>query len=453
MKNLLKKILAGSVLMAIMAGAAACQMVETDVEAVKKLVVANVNGEDILNADWRAIYEQYYNYAVQMGIDPSTESGQKQLEEFKTYALDAAISSVVWEQAAKKEGFFTFTDEQRAEAKKEAEADLEKQIETLAKDLSDAVAGQEGMEGKDFVAMAREQVERDMAAAGVTLDTLTQEKLEADALDNYKQAKIKDVKPLEADIFAKYDELKKSQTESITSASTYVSAFQKGDIMIVNREGYKLVQHILISFSTADKTAISELTSDITDKETSITTLETSLKEEEDADKKKEIEANIATAKTELEALKKSKEEAMTAATAKVQEEADAILASVQGADEAKFIEIMLEKTTDTGMNTEEAAKRGYLVGESDNMVTSFHDAGLALKEDGEISGFVPSDYGLHIIRKMKDVKSGTAALEDVREAITASLTTTQQSEAWTKHLETITKDAKITRNKKNLIY
>lgn len=37
-------------------------------------------------------------------------------------------------------------------------------------------------------------------------------------------------------------------------------------------------------------------------------------------------------------------------------------------------------------MNTEETAKKGYLIGDEDGMISEFHDAAVALTEEGEIS-------------------------------------------------------------------
>lgn len=123
-------------------------------------------------------------------------------------------------------------------------------------------------------------------------------------------------------------------------------------------------------------------------------------------------------------------------------------MASVQGADESKFIEIMLEKSQDTGMATEEDAKDGYLVGNEDGMMEEFHDGALALKEDGAISGLVATDYGYHIIRKIKDLKSGELDLEEVRSKIVDELTETQKSEKWTSLQEEWYKAAKIETDK-----
>lgn len=107
--------------------------------------------------------------------------------------------------------------------------------------------------------------------------------------------------------------------------------------------------------------------------------------------KKKEIED----AEKTLEEKKTAYDEALKNAQASIQTEAGEVLASVQGADESKFIEIMLEKSQDTGMATEEDAKEGYLVGNEDGMMVPFHDGALALKADGEISGLVATGLRL----------------------------------------------------------
>ena len=429
--------LAATVLMAagIFSG---CTLVQVDAEADGNRVVAVVNGEKILKKDWYSVYYMYYMYY-------GSSADQATLEQLKTTALDSLIYQTLWEQKAKEAGYFEFTDEQRAQAKEEVEKEMEEEIQANADSMKDAVEGQSGYEDMDFYAEAKAAYERDMEEAGYTIDDLIESKLNEMACDNYKENLLKDIGPLEADIVSKYDELKKEQTESFTDSAKdeYVSAFNDGTIIVKNLAGYSLVQHILINFDEDDQENIQELYKAMTDAQSEVDEKQEEL-DESDAEDKTELETELEELKDELEKATKEYEEAAEKAAEKIQEETDKIYDSVKDADEDKFIEVLLEETDDTGMNTEEKAKKGYLIGDEDGMIEEFHDAAVALKEEGEISAPVLGPYGYHIIRKIKDIPEGFVELDRVREEIKESLTTSMKDEKWSSYQDEWYKAASI---------
>lgn len=428
-KSNMKKAVALVVTVLMAAGIfSGCTLVQVDAEADGNRVVAVVNGEEILKKDWYSIYYMYYMYY-------GSSADEETLEELKDMALDSLIYQTLWEQKAKEAGFFEFTDEQRTQAREEVEKEMEEEIQANADDMKEAVEGQSGYENMDFYAEAKAAYERDMEEAGYTIDDLIESKLTEMACDNYKEELLKDIGPLEADIVEKYDELKKEQTESFTDSAKddYVSAFNDGTIIVKNLAGYSLVQHILISFDEEDKDNVEELYKAMTDAQADVDDKQEELDESEDEDKT-DLETELEELKQELEDATEAYEEAVAAAAEKIQDKTDEIYESVKDADEAKFIEIIVDKSDDTGMNTEETAKKGYLVGDEDGMIQEFHDAAVALTEEGQISEPVLGPYGYHIIRKIKDIPEGYVDLEDVRDEIKDSLTTTMKDESWSNY-------------------
>lgn len=427
----MKKAVALAVAVLMAAGIfSGCTLVKVDAEADGNRVVAVVNGEKILKKDWYSVYYMYYMYY-------GSSADEETLEQLKTIALDSLIYQTLWEQKAKEAGYFEFTDEQRAQAREEVEKEMEEEIQSKADEMKEAVEGQSGYENMDFYAEAKAAYERDMEEGGYTIDDLIQSKLDEMACNNYKEDLLKDIGPLEADIVAKYDELKKEQTESFTDSAKddYVSAFNDGTIIVKNLAGYSLVQHILVNFDEDDQDNITKLYKAMTDAQSEVDEKQQELDEAEDEDKTK-LETELEELKQELEDATKAYEEAAKEAAEKIQEKTDEIYESVKDADEEKFIEVLVEKTDDTGMNTEEAAKKGYLVGDEDGMIQEFHDAALALKEVGDISEPVLGPYGYHIIRKMEDIPEGFVELDKVRDEIKDSLTTTMRDEKWSSYQE-----------------
>ena len=203
------------------------------------------------------------------------------------------------------------------------------------------------------------------------------------------------------------------------------------------------MQHILINFDEDDQENIQELYKAMTDAQSEVDEKQEEL-DESDAEDKTELETELEELKDELEKATKEYEEAAEKAAEKIQEETDKIYDSVKDADEDKFIEVLLEETDDTGMNTEEKAKKGYLIGDEDGMIEEFHDAAVALKEEGEISAPVLGPYGYHIIRKIKDIPEGFVELDRVREEIKESLTTSMKDEKWSSYQDEWYKAASI---------
>ena len=451
-----------------------CDYTEIDEEALGNKVIAVVNGEEILRKDWSAqyeymayIYENYYGY---------TRSQYPDLfEELKTNTLDDIIKNKLWEQKASAAGFFNYSDEQRAEATKEIEDEIEAKIKASADTMYNAVKDDPEMteDYEYYRGLAEEKYYADLEEAGYSKDKLIEDRLEEKGYDAFKVDYLKDVKVLEADILTAYDELVKKQTEEFIGTeeegndySAFVKAWNNGDNMAIILDGYVLVQHILISYGDKTGKEVSKAATTLATEEKSLTTLKNDLKklEEELAkltdetaktekqtaiDKKKE---DIAKQQTKYDEAKKAHEEARKAAEDAIREDAQAVLDSVKGADEAKFIEVMIEKTSDA-MNTEEAAKKGYLAGKEDGFVEEFHNAALALESDGAISDLVATDHGFHIIRRIKalDERIGQNAVQysELKADIHEGLLETEKNEKWEKDIQSWYDNGQITIHKK----
>ncbi|MCE5188425.1 MAG: peptidylprolyl isomerase [Eubacteriales bacterium] len=81
------------------------------------------------------------------------------------------------------------------------------------------------------------------------------------------------------------------------------------------------------------------------------------------------------------------------------------------------FEALLKEYNTDPGMQGE-ANAAGYLVGTGAGFVTEFLDAALALKNNGDVSDPVQSEYGWHIIKRVSTEPSREIAYADVKEAL-----------------------------------
>ena len=86
------------------------------------------------------------------------------------------------------------------------------------------------------------------------------------------------------------------------------------------------------------------------------------------------------------------------------------------------FEALLAEYNTDPGMESEANAE-GYLVGKGASFVEAFLNAALELTEDGQVSPAVESDYGFHIIKRVRAEEARTIPYAEVQEEFDAMAT------------------------------
>lgn len=462
----MKKFLTVVLALVLMFGAfTGCTLVEEDDSNV---VIATVNGKPILKSEYNELYDYYYYmYTQYYGYDSATAISylQSSAEDF----LNDLVEQEVLKQKAEAAGYLNYTDEDRAEAQKEVDEEKNTYIDEFVASCKEALEGQE-IKGKNegesdedyFKRIAAEKYAQDLKDNGTSEEEMLEDILLNNALEKYKDDMLKDVTVLEADIVAHYDELYSEQSQELSSDTLFVNAMNGQSIttsagssvtydnIVYYRKGYSKVQHILIKFDDADATELEGYVTSIAEYDEEIADYEADLEAETDDTKKAELQASIDKAKADKTTLQSKYDAALATACAKIQPETDEVYNSVKDGDEANFIKVMLEKTEDTGMNTEETAKEGYLVGPEDGMVTEFSEAATALK-DGEISKPVATYYGYHIIRCIKVLPEGKVPYEDIKEELKETLTEEKKTTEWTKMVETWTEEAKIKKHAKRL--
>ena len=425
-----------------------CGLTETDDDNV---VIATVNGTPILKEKFNSVYNYYYYiYTQYYGYDAATATSS--LDGMKADILADLVEQELLSQKAKEAGFFEFTQEQIDAAQKVIDDDKQQYIDNLVEQYKQAFEGQI-VRGKNdgetdeeyFTRIAEEKYLKNLEENDTSNEKMLQEQLESDAIEAFKKDCLKDVAVLESDIVTKYKESGDEQAEALSTDSDFVSAYQNGTYspLIYYRAGYSLVQHILIKFESDDAATLQAYYQTLDEYDEQIADYKDKIENETDDDIKAETQASLDQAEAQRKDIQAKYDAALVAAKAGIQEKTDAILASDKDGDEAKFIEVMLENTEDTGMNTEDAAKKGYLVGPSDGMVPEFSAAAVAL-EEGQISEPTATYYGYHIIRCIKKLPEGKAAFEDVREEIEAALIEEKKTSEWSGMLETWKKEADI---------
>lgn len=454
MKKLFAVALALMLLLGVFSG---CTLVEDDNSDV---IVAKVNDVNILMSDYELACNYYINMLSQYGYD--AQSAMEYINStMKDTILKEVVVNEVLRQKAEAEGYFNYNDEHHKAAEEYINDEKQAYIDQFVESYKTSLAGQE-LKGKNEGESNEDYLKRiaaDRFAAdyeyyySTTIDDLRNDKLEADALDRFKADKLKDVTVTDSEVESSYSELLASQKEAFTTDKNFVTAY-KGqsitldsgssvtfDTIVYNRAGYSKAQHILINFTEEDSTKLSTISSQLSSYDSEIETRKKYVEEETDEQKKAEEQALLDEAQKQRDELQEQYDIALSEAKAKIQAKVDEVYNAVKDGDEAKFIEVMIENTEDTGMADEESAKKGYLVGPEDGWVEEFSTAAKAL-EAGQISEPVASVYGYHIIRCSEKITEGEVGLDNVKDEIKDNMVEEKKTSEWSKMVEMWYSDA-----------
>ena len=362
-------------------------IVDVDGETIDKLTFSNyvyalVNSNETMNL--------YYTYGYTDYV-------------YQTVAQEY-VQNLVMKHEAAKQGLDKLTEEEQAEVNENAL----KQYNEFLDAIADSYLTDSGLEGDELREAAAKYVEENGIVTILGLSTL----------EDY-QKYLADLKPME--------KLQASVTDGVTIPDESVEDSMQS-------EHYRLVKHILLSYtdagSVADAQAALEAAQETAAAQANVNTpaegadleaLNTALNDANAA-----VEAAQA-ALADAEALKAKAEEVYALATA-------------EGAD---FDALISEYNDDPGAFT---YTDGYFISDSyaSNYVTEFSDAALALENVGDISGIVETDYGYHIIQYAADYTSESETMQEQREALQADLLSSVQSTALQAAYEEWESNAKI---------
>ena len=254
----------------------------------------------------------------------------------------------------------------------------------------------------------------------------------------------KDVTVTDEEIQAEYDSKVASDKETYAEkAGSWAAAANNGSTLYYTPAGVRRVKQILTKFKEEDQKVIDEAKAKAKDVQSDVNTAQAKINDAQKVLDTKDITEELkAEAEADLEAAKKELEEANAAleaankavedATAKgfenIDEDTDAILASLD-AEGADWNAIMEEKNQDSGMKDNE---KGYAVSaDMTSFDAPFVEAAMALAKPGDHSSKVKGQYGYYIIRYDSDETEGPIALETVKETISSSLLNTKKNEVY----------------------
>ena len=341
-------------------------------------------------------------------------------------------------------------EEEETKAMESAQSDYDSDVEYAKTTL----LADSGLEGDELTEAAKAKVEE----SGVTLETYQEEERMSALKSKLREEVIKDVTVSEEELKEEFDKRVADDQEKYDEhPGTYASAVNNGTTVYFSPSGVRRVKQILTKFHDEDQTKIDEATSKVseangavTEATSKVSDAQAILDSEEATEEEKTqaqtdleaAEAEVTAANEALTAAEAELDAAREAAFAALDEEVDAILADLAGG--ADWDTVMAEKNQDPGMQSGTAAEKGYAVAaDMTDFDPAFVEAAMALEKIGDYSGKVKGNaYGYYIIRYLADEPVGEVDLETVRDTITSSLLSTNQSNKYNETLAQWVEDA-----------
>ena len=348
-------------------------------------------------------------------------------------AIKALKEDLVLSAKAAELGLDKLSDEEKTEAENAAKEDYD----YAASFAKSSIEGADEMDEETLAKAVEEALLKEGASMEKYLESETKQIVEK----HLKEDTVKDVAVTDEEIKEDYDsKVEADKTSYEGKAGSWATAANNGTKLYYTPAGVRRVKQILTKFKDEDQTAITEANTAVTEANTAVTAAQAKIDtanetlgvEDLDEETKAKAQADLEAAQKELEEAnakldeaKKAVDEATDKAFKNIDEETDAILASL--AEGADWQTLMDEKNQDPGMKSNE---KGYAVAaDMTGFDSAFVEAAMALEKVGDYSGKVKgTSYGYYIIRYESDEAEGPIALDEVKESISSSLLTTKQN-------------------------
>ncbi|MEA4927973.1 MAG: peptidylprolyl isomerase [Candidatus Limiplasma sp.] len=413
-----------------------CSLIERDATVDAQTAIIEVAGKTITKAEVQTAVDNTLNYqaymynAYGMSFDPTSAES---ISAAQDSAIEALIQDAVINQKIQELGFDTLTEQELSDVQASVDKTWSGYIDNVkASNFADTTLTGDALD---------QAVAAKMAELGYpTKDALLESQTKSKQTEKLRADVVKDVTVTDQEISDSYtqklDAAKSSYASNLVQYATDVS---NGTTIYYRPAGYRHVKNILRKLSDADSTAISDLQSQITAKQSDLDTNATSIAAlptdattdtADQAQSRTELTAAKAQLETELADLNTQLDAAKAKAYAALQPTVDEIVAKLAAGED--FDALMAQYGEDTGMQSDPGKTEGYLVCTGDTQwVEAFTTEAMALAKPGDVSAPFQTDYGIHIVKYVDDVTEGAVALEDVKDALQAELLSTKQDEVY----------------------
>jgi len=416
----------------VLAFTSSCGLIVKDEAVDAQTVIVEVAGTTITKAEVKQAaenvldYQEYMYSYYGMSYDRTDADHIASAQES---AINALIEQAVIKQKIQEYGEDQFTDEELATITETVDSTYDSYYSAV----KEYYFADSELTGDELTAA----VETKMQAMGYgdMESMLADEKLSA-ATDKLKEDVVKDLTVTDDEAMSEYATQESTAMSTYSSDLTqYASDVSSGAIIYYIPDGYRYVKNLLIKIGDDDKTAISNMNSQISDDQDSLDAITSAVAElpedpaEDTEDEQRSraelteqsdtLTAEIADLTAQLETLTESAYEA-------IQPTVDEVEAKIAAGGD--FDALVAEYGEDTGMQSEPAKSLGYLVCEGiTTYLDVFTEEAMALKKVGDITDPFRSDYGIHILQYASDLESKQVPYSAVKDQIIEDLLTEKQ--------------------------
>jgi len=396
MKKLLAMLLALSLLLSVTAVFAEGENTET-AAAEEPVLLATINGEPVYsdNSYLNYVANYYMEYASYYGYDTSDP---ELLAAIRQNAMLYTLQSLLILQKAKEMGMDQFTDEEKAQYTEEAREQWAAIVEDYA---AENITEDSSEEDK---AAARADALSELMNMGYDEERYVSEYVDGELNDTMvvrmEDSLVQGKTVTDEEIQAYYDGLvnadKEAYEKDVPTYEYYTQYY--GQSSYYTPEGYRSVIHILLPVEDELMNAWKDLSA----------RLEEQADTEESTDAEPTAEPEVTEEPVTEEMVKAAEQAILDSVQAKV----DEIKAKL--AEGASFEDLIKEYGTDPGMQDDETRAAGYPIhAESIMYDPAFTAAAMKLEKIGDVGEPVVGQYGVHILKYLKDIQSGAQELTD----------------------------------------
>jgi len=346
---------------------------------------------------------------------------------YKQDIANTMLQDKIVQFKAQELGLTTPTSEQEIELRAAAEENLNMYIETYRADFE--------AEDKDETQVLAETIQF-LTENGVTSEMLYEQELTYFAANQLFEYVVKDVAVTDEDVKAEFDSLVAADEANYADAYYYENALMSGATVYWHPEGFRNVRQVLVAFDDDQSTRYDEITGRISDFEAELEAAQAPAEEEsseetEETEGEAEapraveaIEADIAAANAELDALYNELMPVADEVTAKFNEGVaiDELIATYGG---------------DPGSINDDGTTNTYAVSaDSASYDSAFVEAAMSVSEIGGLSAPTRGMYGLYIVYYDSDVVSGAVDYETVKDDLYYTVLDNLRNETYDAQIE-----------------
>lgn len=358
---------------------AGCSMVEVNAERDRETVIAKVGDEVVLKGEFQDVFSMYKSYGY-FEYYPEDFDIKPEHKDYYKEAAENIISSLVdvkvAEITAREKGCFDFTAEEQAEIDEQVSSYLNVYAGMYAAELKLLPENSKKTE-EELTAIALENIDIYLAENnfGLTKQSIREEYENTKAQDKLFEMTTSGIEVTEDEVKEAFDVKVESEKNSYEQGTAnFEQNASAGETLYFVPENVRKAQHILIQLPTEDQDAVNAL---------------------------------LQAGDNELAEIK-LKEVLMGIE--------DAANAAYERAVDGEDFELLMEELgQDPGM---ESYDYYVVMNPTLSYVVEFAEGLFALKNIGDITEPIATNYGYHIIKYYDDMESGPVAYDDVRDDI-----------------------------------